>query len=190
MATEHLIRTGYKSVGYVQIGAKDILSDVRKNGYSRALSEFDIPYDPDFIFTLDPVNGGIGVDRFQLGVQFGKEFKAAARKPEALFFYNDMSAIGFIQGAAEAGLHVPDDIAIVGFDDTTVARFAPVPLTTIHQPVDTIGRMAVEIIQKRIQRIAMGNRTVLKPLLVVRDSCGAKKRAGGQSSVPELSHTS
>jgi DNA-binding LacI/PurR family transcriptional regulator len=52
-----------------------------------------------------------------------------------------------------------------------------VPLTTVHQPVDMIGRMAVEVLQKRIDHIDIGNRTILKPTLVTRESCGAKKRA-------------
>ena len=177
IATEHLIRTGYRTIGYVHIGGKNLLSEVRKNGYSRALMEFDLPYDADFVFTLDPDRYHSGADRFQLGYHFGLEFRNLARKPDALFFYNDMSAIGFTQGGAEAGLRVPDDVAVVGFDDTIVARFASVPLTTVHQPVDKIGRTAVEIIQKRIQGVDTRNRTIFKPTLVVRESCGARKRS-------------
>ncbi len=176
IATEHLIRTGYRSIGYVHMGGKNLLSEVRKNGYSRALMEFDIPYDAEFVFTLDPKRYNFGNDRFRLGYEFGKEFKDVIKKPEALFFYNDMCALGFIQGAAERGIRVPEDIAVVGFDDATVAGFASVPLTTIHQPVDKIGRLAVEIIQKRIDKVDTSNRTVLKPSLVVRESCGAKVR--------------
>jgi DNA-binding LacI/PurR family transcriptional regulator len=88
-----------------------------------------------------------------------------------------MVALGFIQAAAEESISVPGDVAVVGYDDVAVARYAAVPLTTIHQPVDHIGRLAVEIIQKRIDKSDIGNRTVLKPSLIVRDSCGARKRA-------------
>jgi GntR family transcriptional regulator of arabinose operon len=183
MATEHLIRTGYRSVGYVHMGGKNLLSEVRKNGYARALMEFDRPYDADAVFTLDPARYDFGTDRFQLGSRFARDFASSTRKPEALFFYNDMCALGFIQGATDAGMRVPEDIAVVGFDDATVAQYASVPLTTIHQPVDKIGRMAVEIIQKRIQNIATGNRTILKPTLIIRDSCGAKKKTPGDHSL-------
>lgn len=176
MATEHLIRAGHRSIGYVHIGGKNLLSEVRKNGYSRALMEFDLPYDSEAVITLDPKIHDFGTDRHQLGYHFGKNFTSLAKRPEALFFYNDMLAIGFIQGVIESGLSVPHDVAVVGFDDTTVARFTPVPLTTIHQPVDKIGRMAVEILEKRIQKADVGNRTILKPSLIVRESCGAKKR--------------
>ncbi len=177
LATEHLIRTGYRTIGYVHVGRKNLLSEVRKNGYARALMEYDLPYDANDVFTLDPHRKDCGADRYQLGCHFGSEFKDALKKPEALFFYNDMCALGFIHGAAEMGIRVPDDVAVVGFDDTTVARFASVPLTTIHQPVDKIGRAAVEIIQKRIEKVDTGNRTVFKPTLVVRESCGARKRS-------------
>ncbi len=186
MATEHLIRTGYRTVGYVHIGKKNLLSEVRKNGYARALMELDVPYDADFVFTLDPSRLGVGTDRFQLGYRFGQNFKDIVKKPEALFFYNDLSAIGFIQGAAEHGIRVPEDVAVVGFDDATIARFASVPLTTIHQPVDRIGRSAVEVIQKRMEKIGTSNRTIFKPTLVVRESCGARKRVAANTNGAEL----
>jgi DNA-binding LacI/PurR family transcriptional regulator len=176
MATEHLLKTGYRTIGYVHVGVKNLLSEVRKNGYSRALMELGAPFDPNFIFTLDPEHPGDSADRFQLGYRFGQKFKSVTRKPEALFFYNDMSALGFIQGAADHGIRVPDDVAVVGFDDATVARFASVPLTTVHQPVDKIGRSAVEVIQKRMEGVGTSNRTIFKPTLVIRESCGARKR--------------
>jgi DNA-binding LacI/PurR family transcriptional regulator len=177
IATEHLIKSGYKSVGYVHMGKGNLLSEVRKNGYYRALVEHDMPYHTDSVHVLGSTDEEGGVDRFQLGYQFGKRFKDLSNKPEALFFYNDVVALGFLQGAGEHQIRVPDDVAIVGFDDTVIARYASVPLTTIHQPVDKIGRLAVEILQKRIEQGDVGNRTVFKPTLVVRESCGAKKRA-------------
>ncbi len=177
LATEHLIRTGYRTIGYAHVGPRHLLSEVRKNGYSRALTEFGLPYEADLVFMLDQTRENPDTDRFQLGYHFGARFRDVARKPEALFFYNDMCALGFIQGARESGIRVPDDVAVVGFDDTTVARFASVPLTTIHQPADQIGRTAVEIIQKRIERTGTGNRTIFTPTLIVRESCGARLRA-------------
>lgn len=176
MATEHLIRLGYRSIGYVHVGQVNLLSEVRKNGYYRALLENGIPYSSDLIYDVGSTALGPGADRYQLGIQFGKAFSELNKKPDALFFYNDMIALGFIQSATEQGIRVPEDVAVVGFDDAAVARFASVPLTTIHQPVDRIGRLAVEVIQKRIEKHDVGNRTVLKPSLIIRDSCGATKR--------------
>lgn len=176
LATEHLIRLGYRSIGYVHVGKTNLLSEVRKNGYYRALLENNLTYSGDLVFDAGEGDPGPAGDRYKLGLQFGKRFAGLAKKPEALFFYNDMIALGFIQSAMEEGVRVPEDVGVVGFDDAVVSQFASIPLTTVHQPVDRIGRMAVEIIQKRIDKADVGNRTVLKPSLIIRDSCGASLR--------------
>lgn len=175
MATEHLIKLGYKSIGYFHTGKKNLLSEVRKNGFYRALTEYEIPFDSRLVFSLSSEKPDPGIDRFKLGYEFGKDFKLLPKKPDAIFFYSDTTALGFEQAAAEDGISIPDDVAIIGFDDIVISSFAQVPLTTVHQPTDKIGRKAVEIIQKRITGVDIGNRTILKPSLVIRDSCGAKK---------------
>jgi DNA-binding LacI/PurR family transcriptional regulator len=182
MATEHLIKTGYKTIGYLHMGKRNLLSEVRKNGYYRCLNEYDIPFDSKLIFILSHPNTEINRDRFKLGYEFGKEFIKMKNKPEALFIYSDLSALGFEQSITDHKMKIPDDVAIVGFDDITISSFAQIPLTTIHQPTDKIGRMSVDIIQKRIDGIDIGNRTILKPSLIIRDSCGAKKMISVESS--------
>ena len=176
LATKHLIKTGYKSIGYLHVGKGNLLSEIRKNGFYRALTEYGIPFDSKLIFYLDKDPRVIGNDRFKLGYNFGKKFKNLDKKPDALFIYSDLTALGFEQAASEEGILIPDDVAIVGFDDIQVARFSSVPLTTIHQPAEKIGRMAVEILQKRIEGSDIGNRTILKPSIVIRESCGAKRK--------------
>ncbi|MHB8339189.1 MAG: LacI family DNA-binding transcriptional regulator, partial [Ignavibacteriaceae bacterium] len=179
IATEHLIKTGYKSIGYVHIGKGNLLSEVRKNGYYRALNEYNIPYDSKLLFFLGTENFDSGSDRFQLGYEFGKTFKSLEKKPDALFIYSDLTALGFEQAALEAGISIPDEVALVGFDDLEMARYASIPLTTVNQSAEKIGRRAVEIIEKRINGSDIGNRTILKPSLIIRESCGAKKKAAG-----------
>lgn len=176
MATEHLIKLGYKSIGFVHVGKGNLLCEVRKNGYYRALMEHDIPYDSDKIFYPSKNQKDIEMDRFKLGYEFGKEFTKMDNRPDALFLYSDLVALGFMQSVNENGIKVPDDVAIVGFDDIEIAKYAAVPLTTIQQPADTVGRLVVEIIQKRIDGYDIGNRTIIKPKLIVRESCGAAKR--------------
>jgi len=176
LATEHLIKLGYKSIGYVHVGKGNLLSEVRKNGYYRALTEYDIPYNSELVYLLGNEPHDTGKDRFQLGYQFGKSFAELKTKPEAFFMYNDMVTLGFVQSVIEEGIKVPDDISVVGFDDLNISSFSSVPLTTVHQPIDRVGKMAVEIIEKRIQRTDIGNRTILKPSLIIRESCGASKR--------------
>jgi DNA-binding LacI/PurR family transcriptional regulator len=85
-------------------------------------------------------------------------------------------AVGFENAMLEEGFEIPEDCAIVGFDGIEAAALASVPLTTIDQPVEKIGTLAVDIIHKRIEGSDIGNRTILKPALIIRESCGAKKK--------------
>jgi LacI family transcriptional regulator len=89
-----------------------------------------------------------------------------------MFTYNDLSALGFEQAVLDGGLIIPDDVALVGFDGIERGQFAPVPLTTIQQPFDQIGAMAVENLIKRIEGQPVNTKTVLLPTLIVRKSCG------------------
>ncbi len=176
IATDHLIKTGYRSIGYVHVSPGNLLSEIRKNGYSRALIENGLPFTSEFIFHAGEGKADAMMDRFQLGYKFGKKFVQLSHRPDALVFYNDMLAIGFMQAAAEQGMKTPDDVAVVGYDDTPVAQYTAVPLTTIHQPADKIGYSAVETIEKRIGKNDVANRTIFKPSLVVRESSGANKK--------------
>ncbi len=186
LATDHLIRTGYKKIGYVHVGKGNLLSDVRKNGYMQALLEHDIPFDSKLVYFLDKEMFDSGVDRFKLGEDFGNSFIDIPDKPDAIYFYNDAVALGFEKAVMEKGIKVPDDVAIVGNDDIFNSNYASVPLTTIHQPADLIGKKAVDVVKRRIDGIDVENRIVLKPSLIVRDSCGAKKRWAGKSNFAEL----
>ena len=186
LATDHLIRTGYKKIGYVHVGKGNLLSDVRKNGYMQALLEHDIPFDSKLVYFLDKEMFDSGVDRFKLGEDFGNSFMDITDKPDAIYFYNDAVALGFERAVMEKGIRVPDDVAIVGNDDIFNSNYASVPLTTIHQPADLIGKKAVDVIKRRIDGIDVENRIVLKPSLIVRDSCGAKKRWAGKTSLAEI----
>ncbi len=177
LAAQHLIKLGYKSIGYLHAGKGNILSEIRKNGYYRALTEYDVPYDAKFVFYLDEEHSASVADRFKLGYDFGKKWKTIEHKPAALFVYTDLVALGLEKALIEEGVSVPDDVGIVGFDDITMAAYANIPLTTVHQPAQKIGRMSVDVIQKRIDGTDVGNRTTLSPTLVIRESCGASKRA-------------
>lgn len=175
LATEHLIKLGYKKIGFLHVGRGNLLSEIRKNGYYRALSEYNIPYDSKLIYYTGDENFEFINDRFIQGYQFGKNFKNLDIKPDALFIHSDLMAVGFENALLEEGLSIPEDVAIVGFDGIEAAALASVPLTTIVQPVEKIGRLSVDVIQKRIEGIDVGNRTILKPTLIIRESCGAKK---------------
>ena len=95
-------------------------------------------------------------------------------RPDAIFVASDTMAVGALRALREAGLRVPDDVAIVGFDDLPPAVQADPQLTTIHQPIGDIGRMAVETLMNIIANPDYPLQQVFLPNeLIVRASCGA-----------------
>ena len=92
-------------------------------------------------------------------------------RPTAIFALNDLMALGALRAAAEADCSVPGDLAVVGYDDLEIARFANPPLTTIAQPKKEIGVQAIELLVDRIsQKGRSPSRLVLPPELIVRRS--------------------
>jgi LacI family transcriptional regulator len=109
----------------------------------------------------------------QLGYPFAKKLLARARRFTALFAYNDISAIGSILALQEAGLRVPEDVSVVGFDDIRIAVHNNPRLTTVRQPLEKMGELAARTLLKRIEDHADWiPKIVIEPELVVRDSTG------------------
>lgn len=169
LATKHLISLGHTEIGYINSPENNVLGDVRFKGLKKALTEADLLFNNDFLLRLgsDTYPGG-----FEAGYKLGDLFDQLPKKPTSFFTYNDLSALGFIRRILELGYRVPEDVAIIGFDDIEQAKYSSIPLTTVHQPIERIGAAAIN---KLITLIEGGNpeyRTILKPELVIRDSCG------------------
>jgi DNA-binding LacI/PurR family transcriptional regulator len=113
------------------------------------------------------------------GYDVGMEFCKRSDRPRAMFIYNDLSALGFIDAMDNFGLKVPEDVAIIGFDDIAGGITLQNRLTSVHQPTDKIGKLAVKKLLKMIngESVDPPNKRILKPKLVVRKSCGAKKNS-------------
>ncbi|MGB2866832.1 MAG: GntR family transcriptional regulator [Bacteroidota bacterium] len=171
LAADHLLSLGHRTLGYINGEEGNAVGDLRKDGFVRALQQHDVPERDQFFFRL-PL-GGESND-YSSGYAVGEEFLSLSRKPEAVFAYNDLAGLGFEQALLDKGVRVPDDIAIVGFDGIERGQYAPVPLTTVQQPFDRIGALAVENLIKRIEGQPVNTKTVLDPTLIVRESCGAK----------------
>jgi DNA-binding LacI/PurR family transcriptional regulator len=170
MATRHLLNVGHKKIGYVDGESGNVVGGLRRNGYLRALREKQISVPEQFIFRLR--KGGEEND-FASGYEVGSAFAALVDRPDAMFVYNDLAALGFEEALMESNLRIPEDVAIVGFDGIERGQYAKVPLTTIQQPFDRIGALAVENLIKRIEGQSVDVKTVLEPRLIIRESCGA-----------------
>jgi LacI family transcriptional regulator len=95
------------------------------------------------------------------------------RLPEAIVCANDQTALGVIEGLTEAGVRVPEEVAVTGFDGIDAGRFMQPALTTVRQPMDLLGRVAVELLSKRMGEVPVAcEHRVLPVQVLLRESCG------------------
>ncbi len=169
LATQHLIETGRRRIGYVADKIGSMNGELRGSGYRRALAENGVALDPRFLFEY-PYEGEW--NDFRSGYAIGEHVATLPVKPDGVFVFNDLGALGFQDALLDHGIKVPDDIAVVGLDDIELAGRARVPLTTVRQPVDQIGAVAVDTVLARIRGEPTETRKLLPPELVVRRSTG------------------
>lgn len=184
LAANHLIEHGRTRIGYIGDKFGSIMCELRGRGYHRALQEHGLTAERDFQFEY-PFEGEW--NDYRSGYVIGEKVSHLSEKPDAMFVFNDLGAIGFQDALLDRGISVPDDIAIVGLDDIELASRARVPLTTVRQPVDEIGKLAVDSVVARIRGENPAVRTLLPPELVVRRSSGATEGASTIHPTNQLS---
>jgi LacI family transcriptional regulator len=165
-ATDHLLDHGYRRVAFVcPLGT--VVGRDRHEGYRQALAARGLAYDPALV---PPV-----AEWFQeCGYTALKALMGLPQPPEAVFAAGDMLAIGAYRAAAELGLDIPHDLAVVGYDDIPAAATLQPPLTTVRTSFYDFGARATELLLDLIaRRVAGPQRVVLEAPLVVRQSCGA-----------------
>jgi len=137
-ATQYLIDLGHTRIGFIA-GRPDLRSAaLRDAGYRRALSDAGIPYDESLV--------RVGHYVRQVSREQAHSLLSSPNRPTAVFAANDLSAIATLQAAAELGLEVPRDLSVVGFDDIPEASQIATPLTTIRQPMQTLGATAARMV--------------------------------------------
>jgi LacI family transcriptional regulator len=167
---EHFARLGRTRFGYAGDKFGSLLFERRMSGYRSAVEAHGRAVDPAFVFEY-PYEGEW--NDYRSAYEIGRHVASLSVRPDAMFVFNDIGAVGFQDAVLDAGLRVPDDIAIAGLDDIELAARARVPLTTVRQPTDRIGVLAVERILARIGGDRPPPRILLPPELVIRRSCGA-----------------
>ncbi|MGH7904442.1 MAG: LacI family DNA-binding transcriptional regulator [Candidatus Dormibacteraceae bacterium] len=163
LGTRHLIELGHRRIAHLGGGPGISTAVLRRQGYLAALEEAGIEPDPALIVEAGYLEGPARVAVQQL--------LALESPPSAVFAVNDMAAIGAHGVAAERGLRVPEDIAIVGYNDIPLAgRLAP-PLTTLRVPARRFGILAAEMLIEEIESgHELHRRVILEPELIVRGS--------------------
>ena len=170
LATEHLISLGHRRIALitnaplVYTAAAD-----RRIGYLHALSEAGLEVDESLIKagSFNPQSGATAME----------ELLVADPRPTAVFVAGDTVAIGALQAAKRAGLHIPNDLAVVGFDDAPMAEFLDPPLTTVRLPAYGLGWGAGETLIRIVNDEQIQTSQIfLETELVIRKSCGATKR--------------
>lgn len=162
-ATSHLIRTGRKTIATIT-GPQNMVSGYdRYQGYLNALRSRNIAFRPELVYEGDFTE--------QSGY-FGMQ-KLLAAKPDGVFCASDMMAIGAMRAIREANLKIPEDVAVIGYDDLSISARENPPLTSLRQPVHRMGSIAAETLVDIIRHPSSQTRHILLPTeLVIRASCG------------------
>lgn len=166
--TEHLINLGYRKIAIIT-GTSNLSTGFdRLKGYQQACKDHGIDLNNNYVIQ--------GPFTRETGYEGTKQLLTMKDRPEAIFGGNDYIAMGVIDAVEELGLHIPEDIALVGFDDTEFASNQRIKLTTVSQRRYEMGNLGVQILIDYIERKEPDytHKVILEPRLIVRESCGQK----------------
>ena len=163
MATQYLIEQGHSRIACIAGPLDKTPARLRLEGYHAAMARCGLPVAEGYVVTSDFEFGG--------GFSAMQQLLALPQRPQAVFVGNDAMAVGAYQALYQAGLQIPQDMALVGYDDIELARYMTPPLTTIHQPKDELGELAIDVLIHRMADPQQKQQRVqLTPELVVRGS--------------------
>lgn len=168
LAAHHLLGQGHTRIAIIAEDLKVSSSRERIRGVREAMEEAGLELPEDHVLAG-------GNDLLQVGKRRAMKLLQQADRPTALFCCNDLLAIGALQAAKELGIRVPEELSIVGFDNTILASVTDPPLTTIAQPIEEMGKLAVDLLISELGKKPEDrthSRTVIEPELVVRKSTG------------------
>lgn len=167
MATAHLIRLGHRAIGYLGGPESVVAFRERLRGYRETMAKQGLAIDPRWVVITES-----GTDA---GFRGALQIFHAGERPTALFVGSDVMALGVLEAAQASGWAIPDDLALVSFDNISFARVAAVPLTTVDGRTAELGRIAVQLLVDRIAGQSAGHvqQITLPPALIVRRSCGS-----------------
>lgn len=164
---DHLIEVhGKRRIAFVRgpVGNED--SSWRELGYRTSLTAHDIKFDPALV-----VRGEFSTDT---SIRAVAALMSGNAKPDAIFGGSDEGAIGALIALNKLGIRIPEDVALVGFDDLTLVRYLQPALTTVHAPTEDVGRVAFRQLLRLMRGEEVEFLTLLPTELIIRQSCGCK----------------
>ncbi|MGZ4410708.1 MAG: LacI family DNA-binding transcriptional regulator [Gaiellaceae bacterium] len=162
-ATEHLLELGHRRIGAITGPSGWLATEERLGGYRQALAELGIEPDPELVIVSDFHADG--------GREATGRLLDLPQPPSAIFAFNDDMALAALRLAQERGLSIPRELSIVGFDDSARARIVTPTLTSVHQPLAEMGRLAVDLLTRIVSGKPVDALQVELPTkLVVRES--------------------
>jgi LacI family transcriptional regulator len=168
LATQHLVDLGHRRIGYIHGMADWVEAQNRLVGYRDVLERSGLPFDELLV-----EQGDWGVES---GFQAAQKLLKLAEKPTAIFAANDIMALGAMYALQEAGIKIPEDMAVVGYDDRDFAAWIRPALTTVRMPSYEMGQAAARSLLHQIAGEALEDATQIPGVLVIRESCGARLR--------------
>jgi DNA-binding LacI/PurR family transcriptional regulator len=188
--TQYLISLGHEKIGLLINDSHSEFTLHREKGFRAAIKEADLALNENWIVYARPENATGKHDEsseirlwgnadYAIGYIAMKKLLSRKNLPTASLCLSDEAAVGALKAADELGCRVPEDMALVGYNDDDLAPYARIPLTTMRQPHDLIGEGAVSLLIDRIEN-KLKKSAVIKPIptsLVVRESCGAHLKA-------------
>jgi LacI family transcriptional regulator len=162
LAAKLMLDKGCRSIGHITASLEYKPSAERYNGLIRALEEYGITMLNGNIFT--------GLFTIETGYE-GAVRLMSSSKVDGIFCGNDLIAIGAMKALKEMGMRIPEDIRLVGFDDIALAKYTDPPLTTVRQPIYSLGENAIRVLIGMIEDGIYERTVVLQPELMERMSC-------------------
>lgn len=167
IAADHLIKQGFQKLSIILPAMDTKASEERRRGFVEAMREYNIPVEDRFFVRGDSTKHAGFTE--EAGFEAVQRMKQLGEFPEAIFCMNDTQAIGAFHGLNQLGLKIPDDIALMGYDNIKFTRY--LDLTTVDQQMHKVGMMATKKLAELIKNPDIGlEQTKIQPVLVKRNS--------------------
>ena len=173
LATEHLLRLGHHRIGYINGPENWHTCRARLSGYRDTLAGHKLLFEPSLVQPGDW--------EIESGYAGAKNLLKLAERPTAIFAANDVMALGAIYAIQDAGLRVPEGVAVVGYDNRNFTKTVRPRITTVSMPVIEMGGVAAELVLKQIAEGRKEEEEIrVKGQLIIRDTCGAPEASRTQ----------